>query len=258
MRRRRSTLIGPRRLVERRQVAPGSPEALVLSLLQSQRPYRMPVGRRQRVASALAFQNRIGRAPMVLRAAVLLGTLAVCGGAFAGARLLVWTNWTVERLARLVLPDRTSSKPVPHLEAPRTPLFAPTPTLEGPVLEPGVLGAGASRFPASVPAAAHRRLRGRVLGVGGPASREDDSPVLAALRALRREHDPVRARALLDVYLREHPEGTLSQEALALSIEAAVAHHDGDAPSLAARYLARYPAGPFSALARQALQRGNR
>jgi hypothetical protein len=61
----------------------------------------------------------------------------------------------------------------------------------------------------------------------------------------------VRARALLARYLGRHPNGALAEEALALSIEAAVAHHDGDAAALGARYLQRYPAGPFRALALQ-------
>jgi hypothetical protein len=104
------------------------------------------------------------------------------------------------------------------------------------------------------PAASPRRHpQGRVHDSVSPAVAEDDSPVLAAVRALRRERDPVRARALLTPYLAEHPDGTLAQEALAISIEAAVAHHDADASSLAAQYLRRYPAGPFSALARQTL-----
>ena len=55
----------------------------------------------------------------------------------------------------------------------------------------------------------------------------------------------MRARALLARYLGRHPNGALAEEALALSIEAAVAHHDADAAALGARYLQRYPAGPF-------------
>ena len=63
----------------------------------------------------------------------------------------------------------------------------------------------------------------------------------------------MRARALLDTYLGQHPGGALAEEALALSIEAAVAHGDSDAGSLADRYLRLYPAGPFRSLARQTL-----
>ena len=72
------------------------------------------------------------------------------------------------------------------------------------------------------------------------------------MRALRLDHDPVRARGLLAKYLERHPNGALAEEALALTIEAAVAHHDGDAAALGARYLRRYPAGPFRALALRA------
>ena len=74
----------------------------------------------------------------------------------------------------------------------------------------------------------------------------------AAMRALRVEHDPVRARGLLARYLAEHANGNLAEEALALSIEAALAHHDGDVAALADRYLRLYPRGSFQALARQA------
>ena len=76
--------------------------------------------------------------------------------------------------------------------------------------------------------------------------------VLAGMRALRVDHDPVRARGLLSRYLDRRPYGALAEEALALTIEAAVAHHDADAAALGARYLRRYPAGPFRALALQA------
>jgi hypothetical protein len=63
---------------------------------------------------------------------------------------------------------------------------------------------------------------------------------------------PVRARGLLARYLAEHPSGNLAEEALALSIEAALAHHDADVAAVANRYLRLYPQGSFAALARQA------
>jgi hypothetical protein len=84
-----------------------------------------------------------------------------------------------------------------------------------------------------------------------PQAEQDTQVVLAGMRALRLEHNPARARALLAGYLQLHANGALAEEALALSIEAAVAHHDADAPALAARYLRRYPSGPFRALAQR-------
>jgi outer membrane protein assembly factor BamD (BamD/ComL family) len=80
---------------------------------------------------------------------------------------------------------------------------------------------------------------------------KDTSVVLEAMRALRLERNPVRARVLLARYLDRHPTGTLAEEALAMSIEAAVAHHDADAAALGARYLRLYPGGPFHELALQ-------
>jgi hypothetical protein len=86
-----------------------------------------------------------------------------------------------------------------------------------------------------------------------PSEGDDTTPVLEAMRALRVEANPVRARRLLAGYLDRHPGGSLAEEALAMSIEAAVAHGDDDAPALARKYVRRYPAGHFSGLARRTL-----
>ena len=85
------------------------------------------------------------------------------------------------------------------------------------------------------------------------ATTEDTSTIMEAMRALRVERNPARARQLLGRYLEQYPNGALAEEALALSLEAAVARGDGDAAALAARYLKLYPTGPFQALARQTL-----
>jgi predicted Zn-dependent protease len=79
--------------------------------------------------------------------------------------------------------------------------------------------------------------------------------VFDAMRALRREGDPNRAAKLLDEYLRRYPEGSLSEEALALSIETSTARGDSRAKTFADRYLARYPAGRFRAAAEHARAR---
>ena len=82
---------------------------------------------------------------------------------------------------------------------------------------------------------------------------EDPGPVVEALRALRKEQDPARAQSLLTEYLATNPQGALSEEALALSIEAAHARKDPAAKQHARRYLARYPAGRHRRLAERAL-----
>jgi hypothetical protein len=115
--------------------------------------------------------------------------------------------------------------------------------------------------PAPIVAAPERRpsreaIAARARRTSAPPSQlasEDASAVAAAMRALRVEKDPARARALLARYLGEHPNGALAEEALAMTIEAALAHRDTDVSVLAARYLRLYPLGSFAALARDAL-----
>jgi outer membrane protein assembly factor BamD (BamD/ComL family) len=85
------------------------------------------------------------------------------------------------------------------------------------------------------------------------APSEEAALVLAAMRALRRAHDPVKAGVLLEQYLSRFPGGVLVEEALALGMEAALDRADAaTARRLAERYTQRYPAGRFGALARRA------
>jgi hypothetical protein len=85
-----------------------------------------------------------------------------------------------------------------------------------------------------------------------PPPPEEAVLVMAALRALRREHNPAQAGALLQAYLARFPKGVLTEEALALGIEAAVARQDGRvATVLSNQYLGRFPAGHFAGLARK-------
>jgi outer membrane protein assembly factor BamD (BamD/ComL family) len=76
--------------------------------------------------------------------------------------------------------------------------------------------------------------------------------VFGAMQALRREGRPERAAKLLDDYRRRYPNGALAEEALALSVEAAIQRGDPRAKSLADSYLARYPSGQFRKAAERA------
>jgi len=75
-----------------------------------------------------------------------------------------------------------------------------------------------------------------------------------AVKELRGGGDPERARQLLEQYRAANPSGELAEEALVLSIEAAVAKGDPDAQRLARQYLTRYPNGRFVAAARRVLR----
>ena len=78
---------------------------------------------------------------------------------------------------------------------------------------------------------------------------DDPSLVIDAIRALRQEHDPIAAKKLLSEYLKVCPDGALSEEALALSIEAA---------AVAARYLEEVPNGQCRRAAELVMKRRQR
>jgi hypothetical protein len=84
-------------------------------------------------------------------------------------------------------------------------------------------------------------------------SSEDATHVVEAIQALRTERDPSRAQSLLNDYLKTHPNGVLSEDALALSIEAASAQHEPQAADYARRYLAKFPHGKYRNLANRAI-----
>jgi hypothetical protein len=87
------------------------------------------------------------------------------------------------------------------------------------------------------------------------AAGEDPAPLLEAIRTLRSNHDPVRAGAMLAKYLKAYPHSPLSEDALALSIEAALARHStASSAELARRYLAQFPNGRYRLFASRAAQ----
>jgi hypothetical protein len=242
-----------------------------VGLLQSTGPYKSPPGRKQRVLLSLGRSN-LRRAPLVLRPAIVLAVLIGCG-AFASAAIGPWRGWigrVYERLAPSSLSSRVAAAPAPeqvrthrpataHALALATSPAESTPALAAAVAPPApaVIAIApphahhaAAPAPGSQPPQAETQAQGQA--PGQVQGEEETLAVLAAMRALRLDHDPIRARALLARYLGRHPNGALAEEALALSIEAAVAHHDADAAALGARYLQRYPAGPFRTLALQA------
>ena len=137
-------------------------------------------------------------------------------------------------------------QPVAHIAGPKvvvappatTPEPAPEPTVDAP--PPAPRTARAESHPA-------REVKARPVNEG-----EDPSQVLEAIRALRKRGDAAHAQVLLDKYLAAHPGGALTEDALALAIEAASARHDPRAADYARRYLARFPNGRFRAIALRA------
>jgi hypothetical protein len=110
------------------------------------------------------------------------------------------------------------------------------------------------------PAPADSPVASRVTSSPGARARawgENPSAVMDAVKSLRQDHDPVEASRLLREYLRTYPRGSLSEEARALSIEAAVARNSPDTVSLAKEYLRLYPNGRFRKAAQRALERSD-
>jgi hypothetical protein len=246
----------PRRLVDDPDVAhvDDPSAAWAIGLLRGAEPYRAPAGRKQRVQLRLGHVVR-RRAPWTLRLAVASFVL-FGGAAIVRAGLGHWPGWVTRAYERVAGPAPTAS--TAPARAHRTRRDAPAiaqgddrpesePAVAPPVAPPAPPERPAVREPA--PASRPRRAP----AAAAPAASEDTTPVSAAMRALRVDGNPVRARALLARYLGEHPNGALAEEALAMSIEAAIAHHDGDVAALATRYLRLYPEGSFQGLARQAL-----
>ena len=180
---------------------------------------------------------------------------------------------TATRESRPALRSRTSAEPTsapptrPAVES-EAPLRAPS--VEAPVVRPIVTRPAPVTRPASVtrpaivtrPAAVRRATAPTAARVppaevaaqsvsNGDASTRERTEVLDAMIALRRDHDPLRAGALLDRYLAAHPRGVLREEALVLAIEAAGERGDrASARSLAQVYQSAYPTGRFIAFAR--------
>ncbi|HVZ88993.1 MAG TPA: hypothetical protein VHG72_18635 [Polyangia bacterium] len=219
----------------------------IADLLLAREPTKVPPGLKQRMRLSLG-RGTGHRAPLLLRPAVVLGVLIGCG-AFASAALGPWKGWIGRTYHRLVPAPNAAvamSEPLERSHPRRAPApiaAAPAgPALDAPA--PAPVAPSPVRPAARPSVAVHARHL-----TPPPATPEETQAVLAGMRALRVDRDPVRARALLSVYLDRNPSGALAEEALALSIEAAVAHHDADAKTLGARYLRRYPGGPFRALA---------
>jgi hypothetical protein len=225
-------------------------EADAIDLVRSRERYQPPPGQKQRVRARI-LEHRVdgGRGPSRRLLAVSIVAAAVIG--VAGTSLALGGNWIARSYHAFAAGWHShSDRPEPLAEttagttarAPLEPL-APAPLVEAPT-PPEPLADAPPRAP-SAPSHAARQ----------PS--EDDRLVFDAMRALRQENKPDRAARELDEYLRRHPQGELAEEALALSIEAALVRGDPRAKEMANRYLATYPKGRFRQVAERARARSS-
>jgi hypothetical protein len=222
-------------------------EARLIDLLRAADPTTLPESRKQMSLAAILNPPRersrrgpgLRRPAMALSVALLAGASAV---AAVGAHLLVRDPAVV--VAPAVPPsDEPTPAPTRINSAPvrAEPAVSPIPTPMQPTM-PSAPGAPRVRWSAG----ARARSEG-----------ENPSALMDAVKALRQDHDPVEASRLLREYLRRYPRGSLSEEARALSVEAAVARNGPDVPSLSKEYLRLYPNGRFRKAAQHALERSD-
>jgi len=243
-----------KRLIDE-EFASGSPEGLLADLVRATPPAEPAPFDRARILARI-HGAKPARRGLTLRAGLVVLLLAGAAAATVAAE----HAWTARRgigAANVVAP-RVAPKPpavaakdeaavrvaAPEPEVARAAISATPVPLEAPLPE-APRGDAPKARPASRP----------VLAVAPVAAKdgEDPAPVLEAIHALRSEGDVARAGALLADYLRAHPRSVLAEDALALSIESALARHDARAASdLAKRYLTQYPNGRYRAYAQRA------
>lgn len=225
-----------KRLVDDKH-AEGSAQARLADLVAASEPIELSDDRKRTTLDGVLQRRRIDRVrrPLWLRPALTLGLVLIAGvtaAATLGYRWITRDDGPPTPVAPAVAPAtsqaaRTVPPAAPAGDVAVSPLQ---------ILEPSVR-------PATKPAARPRLARG-----------EDPSLVVAAIQALRQDHDPARAAKLLADYLRTYPHGALAEEAVALSIEAATESKRPEAKTFAAQYLAQYPKGRFRRIAEQALR----
>ena len=229
-------------------------------------PFEVDPFRKRRILVRLERKGSAISRPLWLRSAIIAtllisGTATAAlghryvtqGGSFFGSGTSSEAVQEVKAPRRAARP-RQAAKAVPAVGAAM---------IEASPLSASPLSASPSAPPALTPAPAKDVPEAPARSNAPPAksnlraradSAEDPSHVVEAIQALRTERDPARAQALLNDYLRAHPHGVLSGDALALSIEAASARHDPRAADYARRYLASYPKGKYRELAKRALE----
>ncbi|HVV16498.1 MAG TPA: hypothetical protein VHH90_04780 [Polyangia bacterium] len=224
----------------------GTAEADLIEAIGSIEPVATSDARQQRILAAVLARAQTRRrrvnGAIFLRPAIAGAVLVMAGAATAAAT--VGHGWVARGWHRLTAPPAAvaPAAPPPRVVHARPPAPAVAPPAAEPASEATAPAEGPLRPP--VP-----RASARV----SPARGEDPSALVAAVRALRSEHDAQRAAGLLDTYRRTYPHGALAEEALALQIEAAANMKSPRAAAYAEQYLRTYPNGRFRQSARQAL-----
>src|SRR5664280_777220 len=232
------------------RTGPTSPfEAEAMELLRAIDRYQPPPGQKQRVRIRL-FEQPAVRRIRILWPALVIGLVLVAAGASAavGSRGIRQAQVSGSMAAGPQKLATVAAAPLALRSAKEQATLSPKETVTLAADTSQQLGNQESNAAASD----HSSHLETPVHVAQPSEKV---LVFDAMRALRREGHPERAASLLAQYLRRYPEGSLAEEALALSIEAATVLGDPRARGLADQYLARYPAGRFRSAAERARAR---
>lgn len=235
-----------KRLIDERGMQ-GTDEKLA-DLLRAAAPFEADPFRKRRVLVRLSRVQARHAARFWLRPAII-ATLLVSGTATAalGHRYVAHGSGVFG-----FGPAATSA--APHVPAQLTPAHTPLSARVGASSAPeNSVAPSATPTDALEPPVNPVRPASKGNGHARPGSREDATHVVEAIQALRTARDPSRAQGLLNDYLKTHPHGALSEDALALSIEAASVQHDPRAADYARRYLVEFPHGRYRDLANRAV-----
>jgi len=246
-------------------------EAETVRLLRSLSPAAASEAAEKRVYARVCARR--SRGPRLARVAVLVTSLLVSTTILCATLARRWLASSDQRSSgsiALGMPAAQPRHPIARPEPEMRPAPADSIPVSSSAADEGVVASASATHVSSHRARLRDALAGRRQAVASsdpsgpveesspkemapaPAPPEQAALVLAALRSLRREHNPAQASALSRSYLTRFPEGVLTEEAFAIGIEAAAARHDAaSAAALANQYLGRYPAGRFVGLARK-------
>jgi hypothetical protein len=203
--------------------------------------------RRQILAAVLAARGRHRGWSTPLRPVFVMAALLLTGAAAAATLGPTWILEHVKTLTAAAPAATTRPSPQPSRVHHTAMLEVPSASSAPPADDPaaGVPPAPVTRSVVRSSGRENDRMRA--------SAHDDPTRLVDAIRALRTDHDPVRAAGLLAEYMKMYPHGALAEEALALSIEAAAVRNDPGAASFAEQYLKKYPRGRFRRAAEQAL-----
>ncbi len=252
-----------KRLSEERH-APGEPgqddvSARLGALLAVANAAPEDVFRKRRVRVALDARLR-ARGPRVRPVRALAVLLTLVGTAAAMSGLLLPSDPGESDAAPASSPSAASS-PARPTSPPQQSQGVPEAERSDKAAPAKSVAASPAEEPSAPAKSARAPLGARAKSQQGPrlasatSEGEDPTQVVEAVRALRKQNDPKRAQTLLDGYLAKNPDGALSEEALALSMEAAAANKSPRAAEYARRYLERFPQGRHAAFARRLVAR---